>query len=91
MNNPSHFRELHPLFSPLGEINYEDIDGGNVIVSLKGRFWHATDTVMMRVESFLKQRIPEIIEVVLDKDRSSIVDDNRLNTEGMAKSSKKLF
>ncbi len=91
VNEPSHFLEPQISFSLLGEINYEDIDGGNVIVSLKGRFWHATDTVMMRVESFLKQRIPEIIEVVLDKDKSIIIDDNRLNTEGMAKSSKKLF
>ena len=47
----------------------------------RGRFWHATDTVMMRVESFIKQRIPEVIEVSLDINASTIVDDNRLNTD----------
>lgn len=35
---------------------------------------------MMRVESFVKQRIPEIINVELDVAKSNIVDDNRLNT-----------
>jgi hypothetical protein len=45
-----------------------------------GRFWHATDTVMMRVESFIKQRIPEVINVELNLEKSKIVDDNRLNT-----------
>jgi hypothetical protein len=36
--------------------------------------------VMMRVESFVKQRIPEVISVTLDLEKSSIQDDNRLNT-----------
>ena len=39
------------------------------------------DTVMLRVESFVKQRIPEVIDVLLDRSKSSIIDDNRLNTE----------
>eukprot|EP01038_Epipyxis_sp_PR26KG_P013943 gene13943-18700_t len=63
-----------------GEIALVEIDGPTLKVALSGRFWHATDTVMMRVESFLKQRIPEIIEVVLDMESSDIKDDNRLNT-----------
>ena len=44
------------------------------------RFWHATDTVMLRVKSFVQQRIPEVVDVVLSAEQSSIVDDNRLNT-----------
>jgi hypothetical protein len=44
---------------------------------------------MMRVESFVKQRIPEVVEVVLDTKSSQIIDDNRLNTEGSK--TKKLF
>ena len=32
-----------------GEIELVEIDGPTISVSLKGRFWHATDTVMMRV------------------------------------------
>ena len=64
-----------------GEIELAEIDGPTVKVALKGRFWHATDTVMLRVSSYFKTRIPEIIEVELDMDRSDIIDDNRLNTE----------
>lgn len=71
-----------------GQIDLVEIDGPRVVVSLNGRFWHATDTVMMRVESFFKQRIPEILEVSLDMTKSKIVDDNRLNTE---KGERKLF
>ena len=41
-----------------GEIEFADIDGPVVMVALKGRFWHATDTVMLRVQSYLRQRIP---------------------------------
>ena len=65
-----------------GEIDLVEVDGPTVVVSLKGRFWHATDTVMLRVESFIKNRIPEVLEVKLDLARSAIQDDNRLNTEG---------
>jgi hypothetical protein len=42
---------------------------------------------MLRVSSFIKNRIPEVIDVVLDTKSSSIIDDNRLNTDG----GKKLF
>mmetsp|Transcript_4319 Transcript_4319/g.6057 ORF Transcript_4319/g.6057 Transcript_4319/m.6057 type:complete len:126 (+) Transcript_4319:197-574(+) len=68
-----------------GEIDLVEVDGPTIIVSLKGRFWHATDTVMLRVESFIKNRIPEVLEVVLDQSRSEIKDDNRLNTGGERK------
>lgn len=73
----------------IGEIDLVEVDGPTIVVALRGRFWHATDTVMLRVESFLKQRIPEVLEVSLDMQRSSIVDDNRLNTEGSGE--KRLF
>lgn len=63
-----------------GEIDLVEIDGPTLVVKLKGRFWHATDTVMMRVNSYIKQRIPEIIDVTLSMPDSNIVDDNRLNT-----------
>lgn len=63
-----------------GQIELVEIDGPTIVVALSGRFWHATDTVMTRVESFVRQRIPEVTEVVLSQQKSSIVDDNRLNT-----------
>jgi hypothetical protein len=66
-----------------------EVDGPSIVVALKGRFWHATDTVMLRVESFIKNRIPEVLEVRLDAASSQIQDDNRLNTDGSR--SKRLF
>ena len=65
-----------------GEIEFVECDGPGFSVSLSGRFWHATDTVMMRVESYVKNRIPEVMEVTLDMSKSNIQDDNRLNTDG---------
>lgn len=70
-----------------GAIELVEVDGPTIVVSLSGRFWHATDTVMLRVESYIKNRIPEVIEVILDIEKSTIQDDNRLNTDG----GKKLF
>ena len=65
-----------------GEIDLVEVAGPEIVVSLSGRFWHATDTVMLRVESFIKNRIPEVMEVTLDMSNSDIKDDNRLNTDG---------
>lgn len=70
------------LFIFTGEINFEEVDGPTLKVSLKGRFWHATDTVIIRVENFVRKRIPEVVSVELDRAKSNILDDNRLNTEG---------
>ena len=64
-----------------------DIDGPIINIALRGRFWHATDTVLARVESFMRKRIPELLEVKLDREVSNIMDDNRLNNDG----GKKLF
>ena len=41
-----------------GEIEFTDVDGPVIFIALKGRFWHATDTIMLRVQSYVKQRIP---------------------------------
>ena len=59
-----------------------ELDGPTIVVSLKGRFWHATDTVMLRIKSYIQQRIPEVIDVTLAINASDIVDDNRLNSDG---------
>ena len=59
-----------------------ELDGPTMIIALRGRFWHATDTVMLRVKSYICNRIPEVVDVTLDSGRSAIVDDNRLNTDG---------
>ena len=63
-----------------GELELIELDGPTMIIALKGRFWHATDTVMLRVKSYVCNRIPEVVDVILDVGRSAIIDDNRLNT-----------
>lgn len=74
-----------------GWIELVEVDGPTVTVKLGGRFWHATDTVLLRVESFIKNRIPEVIEVVLDMEQSDIKDDNRLNTTPEDIAAKRLY
>lgn len=61
-----------------GTIEYIEVDGPEVVVALNGRFWHATDTIMERVEKFITTRIPEVISVRMDETRSTIIDDNRM-------------
>lgn len=75
-----------------GTIEFVELDGPNVIISLHGRFWHATDTVLARVDSFVRQRIPEVVAVLLDRSKSHIIDDNRLNSdEDLMKKKRRLF
>ncbi len=82
--------------SSKGELELIELDGPTMVIALKGRFWHATDTVMLRVKSYVCNRIPEIVDVTLDAGKSAIVDDNRLNTvDGMrldgSKNSNRLY
>ncbi|KAK7396745.1 hypothetical protein VNO78_17903 [Psophocarpus tetragonolobus] len=46
-----------------GVVELADLDGPFVKISLKGRFWHKRSTVLARIANYLKQRIPEILEV----------------------------
>jgi hypothetical protein len=65
----------------VGAVDFVELDGPEVRVALKGRFWHPTDTVMLRIEAFVRKRIPEVVSVQLAMERSGIVDDNRLNSQ----------
>jgi hypothetical protein len=67
-------------------VDFVELDGPDVRVALKGRFWHPTDTVMLRVEAFVRRRIPEVVSVQLAMEQSAIVDDNRLNAQRPAAS-----
>jgi hypothetical protein len=49
-----------------GGVDYVDMDGPSVIISLKGRYWHTRPMVLDRVANYLQQRIPEIIEVMIE-------------------------
>lgn len=47
-------------------MDYVDLDGPSVILSLKGRFWHQRTAVLERVGNYLQQRIPEIVDVQVE-------------------------
>ncbi|GAV76631.1 hypothetical protein CFOL_v3_20104, partial [Cephalotus follicularis] len=68
--------ELAQLFDTsvniTGVAELAELDGPFVKISLKGRFWHKRSTVVARVGNYLKQRIPEILEV-------DIEDENQLD------------
>jgi hypothetical protein len=49
-----------------GGMDYCDMDGPSVIITLKGRFWHERTTVLTRVANYLQQRIPEIVDVTIE-------------------------
>lgn len=57
-----------------GGVDYVELDGPTVVLSLKGRFWHERTTVLTRVANYLQQRIPEIIDV-------TVVDEWQLSQE----------
>jgi hypothetical protein len=49
-----------------GGVDFVEMDGPIVVLSLKGRFWHQRYTVLDRVSLYLQQRIPELIDVVIE-------------------------
>jgi hypothetical protein len=49
-----------------GGVDFVGMDGPIVVLSLKGRFWHQRTTVLDRVSLYLQQRIPELIDVVIE-------------------------
>lgn len=49
-----------------GGVDFVEMDGPTVVLSLKGRFWHKRTTVLDRVANYLQSRIPEIIDVVVE-------------------------
>ncbi|KAE9450577.1 hypothetical protein C3L33_17523, partial [Rhododendron williamsianum] len=54
-----------------------ELDGPFVKISLKGRFWHKRSTVLDRLANYLKQRIPEILEVDIEDEKQ--LDDSPEN------------
>lgn len=47
-------------------MDYVELDGPVVVLRLKGRFWHERTTVLNRVSNYIQQRIPEIIDVIVE-------------------------
>ncbi|CAA7409558.1 unnamed protein product [Spirodela intermedia] len=55
-----------------GEVDLAELDGPFVKLRFKGRFWHKRSTVLARLDNYLRNRIPEILEV-------DIEDENQLD------------
>ncbi|XP_073280801.1 uncharacterized protein [Primulina huaijiensis] len=73
--------ELAQLFDTsvniTGKAELADLDGPYVKISLSGRFWHTRSTVLARLGNYLKQRIPEILEVDIEDEKQ--LDDSPEN------------
>ncbi|KAM0882276.1 hypothetical protein ACQ4PT_032386 [Festuca glaucescens] len=69
--------ELAQLFDTsvgmTGQVDLAELDGPFVKLRLKGKFWHTRATVVARIGNYLKNRIPEILEVEIE-DESQLDD-----------------
>ncbi|KAL9411102.1 hypothetical protein AB3S75_044814 [Citrus x aurantiifolia] len=73
--------ELAQLFDTsvgiTGVAELAELDGPFVKIRLRGRFWHKRSTVIARLANYLKQRIPEILEVDIEDEKQ--LDDSPEN------------
>ncbi|KAL9251359.1 hypothetical protein AKJ16_DCAP02381 [Drosera capensis] len=60
-----------------GEVELAELDGPFVIIRLRGRFWHKRSMVVERLANFLRQRVPEILEVNIEDEKQ--LDDSPEN------------
>ncbi|XP_040383551.1 uncharacterized protein LOC121055336 [Oryza brachyantha] len=65
--------ELGQLFDTsvgiTGQVDLAELDGPFVKLRLKGKFWHTRATVLARLGNYLKNRIPEILEVEIEDEK----------------------
>ncbi|KAJ1290144.1 hypothetical protein BS78_02G220600 [Paspalum vaginatum] len=65
--------ELGQLFDTsvgiTGQVDLAELDGPFVKLRLKGKFWHTRATVIARIGNYLKNRIPEILEVEIEDEK----------------------
>lgn len=73
--------ELAQLFDAsvniTGKAELAELDGPYVKIRLSGRFWHERSMVLARLGNYLKQRIPEILEVDIEDEKQ--LDDSPAN------------
>ncbi|XP_009783949.1 uncharacterized protein LOC107813666 [Nicotiana tabacum] len=60
-----------------GKAELAEVDGPYVKLRLSGKFWHKRSTVVARLGNYLKQRIPEILEVDIEDEKQ--LDDSPAN------------
>ncbi|KAF3628306.1 hypothetical protein FXO37_29416 [Capsicum annuum] len=75
------FQNLAQLFDTsvgiTGKAELAEVDGPYVKLRLSGKFWHKRSTVVARLGNYLKQRIPEILEVDIEDEKQ--LDDSPAN------------
>lgn len=60
-----------------GVAELAEVDGPFVKIRLKGRFWHERSLILARLGNYLKERIPEILEVDIEDEKQ--LDDSPEN------------
>ncbi|KAL5702767.1 hypothetical protein ACHQM5_027940 [Ranunculus cassubicifolius] len=60
-----------------GKAELAEVDGPFVKIRLSGRFWHERSLVIARLGNYLKQKIPEILEVEVEDEKQ--LDDSPAN------------
>ena len=65
-----------------GDVSLAELEGATVVLRFEGRFWHARPTVLARLANFLQNRIPEIVDVVVEDPIMLTEDDHGRDYEG---------
>jgi len=65
--------DLPASYGITGSIEFVEVDGPEVILTLDGKFWHRRDTVLGRAAMWLNARMPEITDVTV-RDPSELED-----------------
>jgi hypothetical protein len=73
--------DLPASYGITGSIDFVEVDGPEVILTLDGAFWHRRETVLGRAAMWLNARMPEIVQVnVADpaelQDFENVLDQN---------------
>ena len=64
-----------------GVVEFVELDGPMLVVRLKGRFWHQRSRVVERVSSYVLERIPECVDVIIeDAEQLDDADPDELET-----------
>ena len=58
-----------------GLIEFVELDGPNMVIRFTGRFWHDKKMVLARVTNYIKTRIPECLDIILENPEQLEEDD----------------
>jgi len=58
-----------------GLIEFVELDGPNMVIRFSGRFWHDKKMVLARVTNYIKTRIPECLDIILENPEQLEEDD----------------